>query len=100
MKIPCLTINCPKLKFAEIRPNILIIAGLIFLVCMGIVALIGIAILNATTGKAGDSSTTAFVIGALIGLLGAGLTGLAGLGTTLVTEKPSNDQDKSQSGSP
>ncbi len=78
--------KCPKLQFAEFRPNILIIAFFIFGVCIGIVCLIAIAISNASSGGNGDSSTTAFVIGALIGLLGAGLTGLAGLGTTLVTE--------------
>ena len=77
--------RCPGVSFAEVRPNILIIAGLIFGICIGIVVLIAIAILN-TAGDGNDNSTTAFVIGALIGLLGAGLTGLAGLGTTLVTE--------------
>lgn len=75
-----------KLKFAPIRLNILIIATLIFLVCVAIALLIGKAIMQSN----GDDSTTAFVIGALIGLLGSGITGLAGLGTTLVNEANSS----------
>ena len=77
----------PNITFSQVRVNILVIATWIFMVCIGICFLIGKAI-----GATGDQQ---FVVGALIGLLGSGITGLAGLGTTLVTEAPpvqSNDQ--------
>ena len=77
----------PNITFSQVRVNILLIATWIFLVCMGICLLIGKAI-----ASTGDQQ---FVVGALIGLLGSRITGLAGLGTTLVTEAPpvqANDQ--------
>ena len=64
--------------FAQIRPNILIVAFFIFGVCGGLVGLIVYALWK--------ESQSQFVIGALVGLLGSGLTGLAGLGTTLMNE--------------
>lgn len=65
-------------EFTRVRINILVIALFIALVCAGILIVIALAIL-----KGGNNQ---FVIGALIGLLGSGITGLAGLGTTLLTE--------------
>ena len=67
------------LKFLPVRINILVIAFLIALVCVGILILICIAMPKASENQ--------FVIGALIGLLSSGLTGLAGLGTTLISDK-------------
>ena len=50
-------------------------------------------ILKALTMEASDASTSAFIIGALIGLLGSGITGLASLGTTLLNDTKSNQRD-------
>ena len=77
--------------FGQIRPNILFIASFIFFVCVGICVLIYAAM--------GMDSDTDFVIGALIGLLSSGITGLAGLGTTLMSESqnvPANDPVQSK----
>ena len=67
------------LKFTPIRINILVIAFLIAAVCFGILVTI---VMTVRAGGEGNQ----FIIGALIGLLGSGITGLAGLGTTLLTE--------------
>ena len=86
--------------FAQFRPNIIIIAFFVFLVCGGICVLIWKSLALDPDDK--------FVVGALIGLLGSGITGLAGLGTTLVSENqngspPSTgrpeDGDASENGS-
>ena len=55
------------------------IAFLIAAVCGGILVTI------VMTVKSGGENNQ-FIVGALIGLLGSGITGLAGLGTTLLTE--------------
>ncbi len=70
-----------KLKFHPIRLNILLISAFVWIVCLGIITLIGIAVTRGT----GDDNNQ-FVIGALVGLLGSGITALAGLGTTLLNE--------------
>ena len=66
-------------KFTTIRINILVIAFLIAAVCFGILVTI---VMTVRAGAEGNQ----FIVGALIGLLGSGITGLAGLGTTLLTE--------------
>lgn len=70
------------------RLNLIIIAALITGVCAGIMILIGKSIASLS----GDTSTGAFVIGALIGLLGSGITGLTSLGTTLLNDSKSNEK--------
>ena len=67
------------LKFSTVRVNILVIAILIAAVCGGILVTIVVTV------KSGGENNQ-FIIGALIGLLGSGITGLAGLGTTLLSE--------------
>ena len=68
-------------RFSPIRLNLLIIAALIAALNVGIIVLTYIAI---TAENAKDNQ---FIIGALIGLLPTGITGLVGLGTTLLNEK-------------
>ena len=63
-----------------IRLNLLIVAFLIAALNGGIIFLTYIAITNSS------GSDNQFVIGALIGLLPTGITGLVGLGTTLLNE--------------
>ena len=65
----------------KIRFNLLFIAALIASLNGGIIFLTFVAI----TG--GDADKNQFVIGALIGLLPTGITGLVGLGTTLLNDK-------------
>ena len=67
------------MTFSTVRINILVIAFLIAAVCGGILVTI------VMTVKSGGENNQ-FIVGALIGLLGSGITGLAGLGTTLLTE--------------
>ena len=62
-----------------LRWNLLIIASLIALLNGGIIFLTFAAI-----SKGGSNQ---FIIGALIGLLPTGITGLVGLGTTLLNER-------------
>ena len=71
------------------RLNLIIIAAFIAGISGGIIFLIS----KAMTSLGDDSSTGAFMIGALIGLLGSGITGLASLGTTLLTDSKSNKND-------
>ena len=66
------------MEMTPLRINILAIAFLIALVCLGIIILLG--------RELGNPNANDFVLGALIGLLGTGLTGLAGLGTTLIND--------------
>lgn len=72
------------MKMTPLRLNIIIIALLIAAVGGGILALLFKAIGSA------DAGSNSFIIGALIGLLGSVVTGLASLGTTLI-----NDNGKS-----
>lgn len=71
------------------RLNLIIIAGFIAIICIGIMVLIG----KAMASLMGDSSTGAFVLGALIGLLGSGITGLTSLGTTLLNDSKSDGKN-------
>ncbi len=78
---------CRKIQAFKVLPfraNILLIAGCIFALGLAISALIFKAIMS----DGGSANDNQFVIGALIGLLGSAITGLAGLGTTLVSDKP------------
>ena len=62
-----------------VRVSLLVIAVLIAVVCFGIIALLWITVDN-------NSSVIAeygFIVGALIGVLAAGITGLVGLGASL-----------------
>ena len=69
-----------------IRLNLLIIALFIAALNAGIMVLCGIAIASLSSEN-GNAST--FVLGALIGLLPTGITGLVGLGTTLLNDSQS-----------
>ncbi len=71
------------------RLNWIIIATLIGGICGGIIFII----LMALTIEASDASMSAFIIGALIGLLGSRITGLASLGSTLLNGTKSNQWD-------
>ena len=62
-----------------IRVSLLTIAVLIALICFGIIALLWITL----DGKSSVIDDYAFITGALIGVLAAGITGLVGLGTAL-----------------
>ena len=64
-----------------LRWSLLIIAGLIALLNGGIIWLTYTALTQSVGGN------NQFVIGALIGLLPTGITGLVGLGTTLLNER-------------
>ena len=62
-----------------VRVSLLVIAVLIAVICFGIIALLWITVDN-------NSSVIAeygFIVGALIGVLAAGITGLVGLGASL-----------------
>ena len=67
---------------AQIKPNILMIAVLVAVICGGIVWLLFEALALMKMEKDVD-----FVTGALIGLLGNGLTALAALGNLISNEK-------------
>ncbi|MYC31361.1 MAG: hypothetical protein F4X65_14950 [Chloroflexi bacterium] len=69
-----------------LRWNLIIIALLIAALNFGIIFLTHAAI----TGK----NENQFIIGALIGLLPTGITALAGLGTTLMNEGRSNQNNQ------
>ena len=69
----------PNRKMTPIRVNLLAIAGLIALICFGLICVLIRAL---------DSpDNNSFIIGAIIGLIGGGITGLASLGTTLLNDK-------------
>ena len=70
------------MKTTPVRLNILIIAFFIALICLGIIILLWRELSNPNANE--------FVLGAMIGLLGTGLTGLAGLGTTLISDGTSD----------
>ena len=73
------TERAPRQRWmTPLRLNLLCIAGLIAVLNVGIMCLCYMAI----TGE----EVSEFVIGALIGLLPTGITGLVGLGTTLLNE--------------
>ena len=67
----------------KLRPNILFIALAVFLLCAGILATLYFAI-----SQGGGKND--FVIGALIGLTGTGLTALTSLGNNIL------EKDKDQ----
>ena len=71
-----------RLWLTPVRLNLLIIALMITALNLGIMFLC----YKAITGK----DVSEFVIGALIGLLPTGITGLVGLGTTLLNENREN----------
>ena len=74
------------MEMTPFRLNLIVIASFITVICVGILLLIG----RAVTTLSGDSSTGAFVTGALIGFLGSGITGLTSLGTTLLNDRKSD----------
>ena len=69
----------PRFRLTAIRLNILVIALLITCITFGLIAVLWKAL-----GQPGDNS---FIIGALIGLVGGGITGLVSLGTTLLNDR-------------
>ena len=87
-----------KQWFFPLRLNILLIAGAITFIGWQIVELIKFTmtpqiIEGAEKAALPGGGNSDFIIGALIGLLGSPLTGLASLGTTLVNEGRSNKDD-------
>ena len=91
-----IAVKTEKLEVATLRPNLLIIAGLIAFLSSGIVVLIAITVTSSPESVAGkEAADNNFIVGALIGLLGSGLTGLSALGTTLA-----NENDKADTGRP
>ena len=78
----CLGFKVGRIEVLPVRANILLIASFLFVVSVAIVFLIGGALMK-NGAPSGDEK---FIIGTLIGLLGSGITGLAGLGTTLVSD--------------
>ena len=66
-------------KMTAIRVNLLLIAVLITLLNGGLMYLAYVAMTSKEISE--------FVAGALVGLLPVGITALAGLGTTLLTDK-------------
>lgn len=79
------------MEMTPFRLNLIIIAVLITGVCVGIIVLIGKA-MTLLSGEGGDSTTGAFIVGAFIGLLGSGITGLTSLGTTLLNDRKSDNR--------
>ncbi|MCY3542492.1 MAG: hypothetical protein OXH22_00385 [Chloroflexi bacterium] len=71
-------------KMTPIRVNLLIIAGLIAIICFGLIYVL-IQALNSSSGN--DESSNSFIMGAVIGLIGGGITGLTSLETTLLNDK-------------
>ena len=76
------------MKVTPLRLNIIIIAALVAGVGGGILALLFKAIGN------DDDGSNSFIIGALIGLLGSVVTGLASLGTTLINDNGKSKENK------
>ena len=64
-----------------LRMNLIIVAVLIAILNAGIMGLTYVAITQ------DGNNDNQFIIGALIGLLPTGITGLVGLGTTLLNER-------------
>ena len=71
--------NGKRSNIYPVRVSLLAIAVLIALICFGIIALLWITI----DGKSSVIDDYGFIVGALIGVLAAGITGLVGLGTSL-----------------
>ncbi len=69
----------------RLRPNILIIAGFVFVIAAALTAILA-SLTHSTT--ADD-----FVVGALIGLIGTGLTALTSLGRDIVENDRRDVQD-------
>ena len=74
----------------KLRPNILTIATFLFLLVVGILVILGVVLWK---GKTGND----FVTGALIGLLGTGLTALTSLGNNILEKdnSPNKRDDRS-----
>ena len=70
--------SAKRSRFTPIRLNLIVIAALIALLNAGIMYLAYVAITQEDVSE--------FIVGALIGLLPVGITGLVGLGTTLLNE--------------
>ena len=71
----------------SVRPNILLLATFVFVVVMGLV----ITLATLASGKGGDE----FLKGALVGLIGTGITALTALGNNILEKDSSvNDQTK------
>ena len=75
---------------SKFRINIVLIALFVFVIGLGIMILL----YSALHPEAGKETTNQFVLGALIGLLGSAITGLVGLGTTLLSEGEPNQDDR------
>lgn len=78
--------------FSQIRPNIVILAILVAAICGGILYLLS---LSFEPQPEGNKNTTNydFVAGALIGLLGAGISGLVAIASNLTENGNDNKND-------
>ena len=78
--------------FGQIRPNILILALFVTGICVGILYLLR---LSFDAAPMGNSTNYDFVAGALIGLLGAGISGLVAIASNLTENgNGGNGEDK------
>ncbi len=76
--------------FGQIRPNILLLAGLVTFICLGILYLLR---LSFDPAPMGNQTNYDFVAGALIGLLGAGISGLVAIASNLTENGNDNNKD-------
>ena len=70
---------------SSLRPNILLLATFVFVVVIALV----VTLFNLATGDSSDE----FLKGALIGLIGTGITALTSLGNNIL-EKDSSENDR------
>jgi uncharacterized membrane protein len=70
---------------SSLRPNILLLATFVFVVVIALV----VTLFNLATGDSSDE----FLKGALVGLIGTGITALTSLGNNIL-EKDSSENDR------
>ena len=71
---------------SSLRPNILLLATFVFVVVIALV----VTLFNLATGNSND----AFLKGALVGLIGAGITALTSLGNNILEKDSSQENDR------
>ena len=71
---------------SSLRPNILLLATFVFVVVIALV----VTLFNLATGGSND----AFLKGALVGLIGAGITALTSLGNNILEKDSSQEDDR------
>ena len=71
---------------SSLRPNILLLATFVFLVVIALVVIL----FNLATGDSNDD----FLKGALVGLIGTGITALTSLGNNILEKDSSQENDR------